>query len=175
MHDAIHGLIRDRYRTVHDASPAVDYPTYLSVGPAEAPRAVIGFRFAGAEALFLERYLDQPVERLLSLALDRPVPRSRIVELGAHASARPTATVTLWREAAAALDGQADFAVAVLTAPMRVMFGRLGLPLVTIGVACRDRLDGAAAAWGRYYDTDPMVCAGDIHACHGLLDRRGDA
>ena len=120
MHEAaIRTLIHERYAAAHDARPAADYPTYLTVGVPEAPQAVVGFRTAGAAPLFLERYLDRPVETVLSERLGRPIPRSRIVELGDHASHRPTATVALWREAAVALAGQADFAVAVLTRQLR--------------------------------------------------------
>jgi len=170
MHDvAIRSLIQSRYTAVHDAFPAADYPAYLSIGTPDAPHAVLGFRVAGAEALFLERYLDRPVEALLCDRLGRPVPRSRIVEIGDHASQRSSATVALWREAAAALAGQADVAVAVLTAPLRAMFARLALPLLVLAPAPIESVGDAAAAWGRYYDSDPMVCAGDVTDCRRAL------
>ncbi len=60
------------------------------------------------------------------------MPRVRIVELSDHALQRGGATVSLWREAATALGGQADIAVAVLTRPLRTMFTRLGLELVEL-------------------------------------------
>ena len=36
-------------------------------------------------------------------------------------------------------------------------------------------LGEAGSAWGRYYQTDPVVCAGDIDACRTLLDRSARA
>jgi hypothetical protein len=170
MYDtAIRSLIRSRYAAAHDALPAADYPAYLSIGAPDAPHAVLGFRTAGDEALFLERYLDRPVEVLLGERMGRPVPRTRVVEIGDHASQRSTATIALWREAAAALVGQADVAVAVLTAPLRAMFARLALPLIVLAPAPIEAVGDAARAWGRYYDSDPMVCAGEIAACRRAL------
>ena len=170
MHDtAIRSLIHARYAAAHDARPAADYPAYLSIGTPDAPHAVLGFRTAGNDALFLERYLDRPVELLLGERLGRPVPRSRVVEIGDHASQRSTATIALWREAAAALTGQADVAVAVLTAPLRAMFARLALPLIVLAPAPVEAIGDAALAWGRYYDSDPMVCAGEVIACRKAL------
>lgn len=168
---AVHALIRDRYRTAHGAEPAADYPAYVSIGSPDAPLAVLGYRLAGPQPLFLEAYLSAPIEQLLTARLGRPVPRARVVELGDHASARPAATVALWREAAAALDGQADVAVAVLTAPLRAMFARLGMPLIMLAPARAEALGAAGAEWGRYYQSDPMVCAGDIAGSRRLLDR----
>ncbi|MEA1086347.1 thermostable hemolysin [Sphingomonas sp. CD22] len=170
-HAAIRTLIQSRYVAVHDARPAVEFPAYLTVGAPDMPQAVLGYRPAGADALFVERYVDGPIERLLSERLGRPVPRSRIVEIGAHASHRATATLALWREAAAALDGQADVAVAVLTRGLRSMFARLDLPILILAPAPMAAMGAAADRWGRYYDSDPMLCAGDIAQSHIRLAR----
>ncbi len=176
MHDAaLISLIHDRYAAVHGAIPASDYPTYLTIGAPDVPQATLGYRLAGAGTLFLETYLDRPIEALLTERFGRPVPRTRIVELGDHASQRPGATMTLWREAAAALTGQADVAVAVLTRPLRSMFARLGLDLIELAPARIEALGEGGSAWGRYYQTDPVVCAGDIDACRTLLDRSARA
>ncbi len=172
MHDAaLIALIHDRYAAVHGAIPASDYPTYLTVGAPDLPQATLGYRLAEAGTLFLEGYLDRPIEVLLTERFGRPVPRARVVELGDHASQRPGATITLWHEAAAALAGQADVAVAVLTRPLRSMFARLGLELIELAPARIDALGAAGETWGRYYQTDPVVCAGDIAACRARLDR----
>ena len=164
-------LVQDRYRAVHGAEPAVDYPAYLTIGSPEAPHAVLGYRNGDSGPLFLEAYLGEPVEAALTRTLGRPVPRGRIVELGDHASHRPGATLALWREAATALEGQADIAVAVLTRPLRAMFAKLSLDLSVLAPACREALGDAGAKWGRYYDADPLVCAGEIAVCRVALDR----
>jgi hypothetical protein len=153
-------LIHDRYAAAHGAAPCADYPAYLTIGTPDDPVATLGLRHAGAAPLFLERYLDRPIEQVLTEAAQRPVPRARIAELGDHASRRSAATIGLWREAAAALAGQADYAVAVLTRPLRA-----------IAPARIEALGGEGARWGRYYAADPVICAGEVAEWHRRLDR----
>lgn len=170
MHNAaIQSLIRSRYGAIHGATPTSDYPDYLCVANDDTPKAVLGLRRAESATLFLERYLDAPIEQVLGAWLARPVPRARIVEIGCHASQHCRATIALWREAAETLSDEADVAVAVLTRPLRAMFARLALPLEVIAPASRDAVDDPAA-WGRYYDSDPRVCAGSIADCRTALD-----
>ena len=82
MHEpALISLIQDRYAAIHGAIPAGDYPAYLTIGVPQAPLAALGFRHADAGPLFLEAYLDRPIEIVLGERFARPVPRARIVEL----------------------------------------------------------------------------------------------
>lgn len=50
-------------------------------------RAAAGYTAAGSKSLFLEQYLDAPVEALLAAASGRPVARERIAEVGNLAAA----------------------------------------------------------------------------------------
>ena len=168
---AVRQLIADRYASVHDARPAIDYPSYCVIDGPEGPRAALGYRRADEGTLFLERYLDRPIELILGHQLGRPVARRNIVEIGDHASAQPQATVALWAAAAELLKDEADIAVAVVTAPLRSMFRRIGLTFHEIAPACSERLGRHAADWGDYYAADPVVCAGDITAGHARLMR----
>jgi hypothetical protein len=175
MRAAVKELIERRYAAVHGAVPASDYPHFCVIGGSvgEDPKAALGFRLASEERLFLEDYLDVPVEVAVSRALDRLVCRSVIVEIGAHASERNRATIDLWAHTARHLHAVADVAVAVLTAPLRSMFARLSIDIVEICDAdpallrCRDQ------DWGSYYDLDPKVCAGWIAPALPVLDSFG--
>lgn len=171
MYQTVSDLITDRYAAVHGAHIASDFPNHCTLTDQSGPCAVLGFRSAGAGSLFLERYLDDPIEIAVRDALGIAIARERIVEIGAHASSRPRATVALWATAAATLDGPSDVAVAVLTAPLRAMFARIGLPIVEIAAAEPGRLGSHSAPWGRYYDSDPIVCAGSIAAARAPLAR----
>ena len=162
--DAARNLIERRYASAHGAIPASDYPHFCVVdaGPVSGPSAALGFRLATDARLFLEDYLDLPIEAVVSHAFGIPIPRSWIVEIGAHASAQSRATVALWARTARHLDGIADVAVAVLTLPLRQMFARLGIAIHDLCDADSARLENASCDWGRYYDQLPRVCAGLI-------------
>ena len=86
----------------------------------------------------------------------------QIVELGNLVACNPWAMVELWGSAANDLGGTSEIAVATLTARLRRMFERVGIRLVELAPARSEALGHESAAWGRYYDDDPRVCAGMI-------------
>jgi hypothetical protein len=159
---AVNDLLIRRYRDVHAALPALNYPEQLVVGDRDRPMAALGYRLAGQGPLFLEQYLDVPVEALVADRLGSPTPRATIVEIGDHAADNGAATIRLWAHTAATLGATAEVAVAVLTLPLRAMFARIGIDIVELAPAHRDRLKQSGVRWGRYYDSDPVVCAGKI-------------
>jgi thermostable hemolysin len=157
-------LIRRRFAEAHDAIPATDYPHFYIISPEKlgAPVAALGFRPASHGPLFLESYLDRPIEAAVSERFGRSIGRERIVEIGALASDRCHATIALWARTARYLDGIAEVAVAVLTSAMRAMLLKLDVGIVELCEADPKRLPTDGARWGRYYETLPMVCAGLI-------------
>ncbi|WP_374414420.1 thermostable hemolysin [Novosphingobium colocasiae] len=154
-------LVRSRFLQVHGAPVRPGFANLLDVQRAGAPRAVLGYQRAGDAPLFLESYLDSPVEDCLAAVLGRPVARGSVIEIGSLAADDAFAMVSLWATAANDLGAQCEIAVATLTAPLRRMFTRMGVPLHVLAPATAARVSDPAA-WGRYYDADPMVCAGLI-------------
>lgn len=155
-------LIRRRYRDVFGAAIQPAFGAWREAGSGDRTHAALGYRRAGAEPLFLEAYLDQPVEEVILARTGRPVARGAIVEIGNFASDNAMAMIALWGAAANDLGGSSEVAVATLTAPLRGMFARIGVPVVALAPADPARLGASASAWGSYYATDPHVCMGDI-------------
>lgn len=155
-------LIRQQYAAVHGADPVISYQDLFVEKNADRVSAVCGYRRASAGKLFLEAYLDKPVEDVLEAALGRKFLRHDIVEIGSLAAETAPAMIALWSRAANELAYKAEVAVAVLTSPLRRMFGRIGLSLKEIEPASGERLDAGAQRWGRYYAQDPFICAGFI-------------
>jgi hypothetical protein len=130
-------------------------------GNTGAPNAALGYRGGLEGPLFLEAYLDDPIETLLSHRLAYRVNRGGIVELGCLAAIPSTTLLSLWRDAAATLSAQYDHAVATLTAPLRDMFRRVGMPIIELAEAAPTRIPDAHR-WGSYYDHNPVVCGAPI-------------
>ncbi len=146
----------------YGASDAASYDDYLAIRDRTHVRAALGYRRAGAEPLFLERYLDQPVEKSVSDAFGRGVQRDRIIEIGNLAASNAWSMIALWGDAANDLGGSNEVVVATLTVSLRRMFARIGVPLHELAPADPARLGEASADWGEYYRTEPRVCAGVI-------------
>lgn len=165
-------LIHRKYRDAFGATLTPSFSSYLGCRSG----AALGYCRAGDTPLFLEAYLDCPVEELVAAALGRAVERGQIVEIGNFAADNAMAMVELWGDAANDLGGSGEVAVATLTAPLRRMFARIGVPIVELAPARCDRLGEKGGEWGSYYDQDPRVCAGIIadgqHAIAAFMDRR---
>jgi len=163
-------LVGRKYREVFGASPAPSFSDYMAGGREPDSLAALGYRRASDGALFLESYLDGPIEVELGMALGRRVARSEVVEIGNFAADNAFVMLDLWGAAANDLAGSSEIAVATLTAPLRRMFQRIGLPFISICRALPERLDGAGE-WGSYFHQDPQVCAGPIASGQAAIAR----
>lgn len=155
-------LVQRRYKEAFGASLVPCFSAWRHCGETPASGAALGYQRAGDAPLFLEAYLDMPVEQAVAEVLGRPVERAAIVEIGNFASDNALAMIELWGAAANDLGGASEVAVATLTAPLRRMFARIGLPIVVLAPADPARLGRQRGEWGSYYDQDPQVCMGLI-------------
>ena len=142
-----------------------------------ALRGALGFRRARGEQLFLENYLDVPIDRALHLATGQAVDRFSLVEVGnlAVASAGGArwliAALTSYLKAAGY-----DWAVFTAVTALRNAFERLGVRLTPLAPATLARLaESEHARWGRYYDTRPQVVAANVHQSFAALSRSLDS
>ena len=135
--------------------------------------AAAGWRGASTEKLFLERYLDAPIEVAMAQLACQNVVRERIVEVGNLAADKPGGSIhvilTLGRHL-----HRLGFEWVVFTATQELIriFTKLGLPLLALSKADPARLGDDAGAWGTYYDTQPIVVAGRIQLGLDRLSRQ---
>lgn len=125
--------------------------------------AATGWRAANDTTLFLERYLDLPIERAMAELADQPVARDRIVEVGNLAADKNGSTIHVILKLAEFLNDLGyEWVVFTATRELIGIFSRLGLPLLALTPANPERLGETAAEWGSYYDMQPIVVAGKI-------------
>ncbi|MDT0635875.1 thermostable hemolysin [Spectribacter hydrogenooxidans] len=141
------------------------YPQLLALHDARGLRACVGFRGAETGPLFLEQYLEAPVENLLRARVGIEIGRAHIVEVGGLAADGAGACRFLIPRVAKWLVGRGFVAVA-FTATRRVSnsFRRLRLTPADLGIADPVCLHGGSEVWGRYYDFGPRVFAGRLAA-----------
>jgi len=165
-------FIRDTYARAYGAKIDSFMPKIMRVSDAAGNcRAIMGFRLAADQPLFLEHYLDDPIEDVISRYRGEPIQRSEIIEVGNLAEARPG-------DARMALIGATAYMHAlgcrwlVFTGVtrMRNVFRRLGLDVWELMVADENRLPPQELTrWGSYYQGNPVVCFGDIGQGHDNL------
>lgn len=138
-------------------------PDLMLLEQAGRMASAAGWRGAASGRLFLETYLDDPVQVRIGRLAGRPVAREHIAEVGNLASITPGGGVRMILTLAEHLDRLGyEWVVFTATQELIGIFTKLGLPPLALGVADPGRLGDAAGDWGRYYDSRPVVVAGRI-------------
>jgi len=165
-------FIQQTYARAYDAKVDTFMPQIMRVSNAAGDtRAVMGFRLAGQERLFLEQYLDDPIEDVISRYRGEPVQRSEIIEVGNLAETAPgDARMALVGGTAYMRSLGCRWLVFTGVSRMRNAFRRLGLDIWELMAADENMLPPEEVAkWGSYYQGNPVVCFGDIQQGHDTL------
>ncbi|HEF4760727.1 TPA: thermostable hemolysin [Pseudomonas putida] len=159
-------FIQHHFRKVHGADIRHFMPELFGMNSeAGALCAVAGARLAASGQLFLERYLDEPIDPLISAAADRAVDRARIVEVG-NLAATDTGSARLSIITLTYLLAMGGLEWVAFTGSIGLVnsFHRLGLKPVTLCAADPARLGDERNHWGSYYESKPWVHVGNIRA-----------
>lgn len=168
---AVTRFIRCRFEQAYGARPALRIPRLLALTTAQGSLlAAVGIRDAAEERLFLEDYLDAPVEFALPGAT--VVARAKLAEIAhlagveAGVSRYMFASLTLWIRtrgfhwiAFTATDGLCN------------SFRRMGIVLHQIAPADPARLPDAGLGWGSYYEQHPVVIAVNVEEGYQAMER----
>lgn len=162
----LEAFVQAAFHRRHGAHVASFMPTLLGLKDGAGQVAcVTGYRGAASGRLYLEHYLDRPVEEELSARLGRRVTRSAIVEVGnlAGSSCRSAIRmVTLLPQHLLGLGH--EWIVFTATSAVYGILQSVGAPLTELAVADPMRVAGTVDHWGVYYRQDPRVFAGHLPA-----------
>lgn len=169
----VEAFLETSYARAFEGRIRSHYPTLMSVQRADGRiEAAVGFRLAARESLFLEQYLDAPIEKALAHRMALNIRRSEIAEIGNLASDSAPATLLLFLALAAHLAEEGcTHAVATATRQLRRSFARVGFATQSLTRAEPARLAEGAADWGAYYARDPEVRVGAIAPALPALTR----
>jgi hypothetical protein len=171
---AVESFIRRVFEARYGASLTTFAPVLVSLSDDTGIVAAAGYRRADGGTLFLERYLDAPVEALLAQQAAASPARADIVEVGHLAAARAGEGRRLILQLGPHLAAQGfQWVVSTLTEELRQLFLRIGVAPLALGQADPRALGDDAAAWGRYYAHRPVVLAGHLPQALRRLQQRG--
>ena len=173
----LEAFVREAFWRKHDASVATFMPTLLSFRDGTGDlRGVIGVRGAARTTLYLEQYLQQPVEVAIAAAAGRPVQRGQVVEVGNLAGRNCRAAMRMVASLPSyLLSRDYQWIVFTATSAVRGILESFGAPLVELARADGSRVAGSGDQWGRYYDNDPRVLAGYLPASRWVPGFRSTA
>ncbi|HHQ4642017.1 TPA: thermostable hemolysin [Aeromonas veronii] len=129
-----------------------------------------GLNHASEGPLYLEQYLEQPIEAAIRTQLGVYPARLRIIEVGNLACSEPGSARLMFAALCRLLcDNALDYVVFTGTARLRNSFARLQLNPVELALAEAHQVGADADAWGEYYRCQPKVMVGDINQGREVL------
>jgi len=167
-------MIHTRFKEVYGADVHQFMPKLLHLSSRDYHHdiAMLGFRPANEERLFLERYLNCPIETAIADHIGYPVSRDEIVEVGNLADFKSGGARAAIVAASAFLYGAGYHWVTFTGVPMLYnAFYRLGLEPVIIAEASQTCLSSKEQdEWGNYYEASPKIMFGNIHQGQEALE-----
>ena len=157
----VESLVREIYSARYGATVREFAPILLALRNTEGRIvAAAGLRYANTAPLFLENYLDVPVEQLLVDGSMSASDRGHIVEVAHLVSLKPGGGRRIMHLLGKQLTQEGmKFVVSTVTRELRHLFLRMGIAPIALGRADQSRLGIGAKEWGSYYAHDPVVLA----------------
>jgi hypothetical protein len=172
--EEVERFIHDSFEDSFAANLQAYSPAILTMRCFDHISGTAGLRPAGQFPLFLEQYLNQDIESLLSSIMGKQIARGDIVEVGNLVSKQRGASHLLFLLFTAMLH-QAGYRWIVFTATqgLRNTLKRLGFEFTYLAEARPESLDETVLQdWGSYYSTKPQVVAGDLSEAMNIIQSR---
>ena len=132
-----------------------------------------GYCDAAQSPLFLESYLDTPIEKLLSQKLGYSIERHQIVEVGNLSISKCVDSVKTMRDIAIYLRNLGyEWIVCTATRYLRMLFLKSGSRPTSIAQAPNSKVTNDGTDWGNYYVTAPEILVGNIDQSIILIEQK---
>jgi len=155
-------------------------PTMIAIRHSQSNQIVASAGFQSAQnkgtknRLYLENYLDIPIEKSASAVGNKRFKRSDFVEVGNLAGAISGAGYLVILTLAEYLTKQGHNWIAfTLTRGMVKAFESLNLEPIPLVPASESRLVKDSASWGHYFNAMPEVMIGDMKSAYEQMEKMG--
>lgn len=171
----VESFIARRFRQAHGACIHSFLPTLITLETVAGDiQAAIGVRSAHSEKLFLEQYLNQPIEAAIGQESQSRCRRRDVIEVGNLAGGSRGISRCFFAVLSAVLqDWGARWLACTGTTEVVNVFHRLGISPLSLAPADPACLADAGADWGSYYAHRPVVMVGDIAQGLGRVRQSG--
>ena len=134
--------------------------------------AAFGLRPGSETPLFLEQYLEQPIEQLVAREFKQPVDRFRLVEVGNLAVHHKAFGPSLMAGLATLLyQCQFEWMVFTATSQVRRLMMMLGFAPIPLCAADPSKLINNDEDWGNYYHNQPTVMVGSLQTAMTVVQQ----
>ena len=163
-------FIAAKYLQVHNAELNEYLPLLLGIYNKGHLACAAGFRPGLYRPMFLEQYLDAPMEQQVATLSKQPVDRCSLVEIGNFAVAsNGYGPLVMTLMAAALAEAGYEWMIFTVTEQVERLIRRLGFKPHYLASAVANRLAGDKSHWGSYYENNPRVMAGNIQTATSVI------
>ncbi|PCJ23947.1 MAG: hypothetical protein COA96_10695 [SAR86 cluster bacterium] len=167
--------IGNKFKASYGATLSEYLPLFLTMRCAGQLSGVAGISPASEnQPLFLEQYLELPIEQLMQQIFDEEINRGKIVEVGNLVATENGASRVIFIVLASALY-RAGFEWMAFTAtrPLRASLQKLGFENASLAKAELSSLTmGTVKNWGSYYQQEPEVVVGRLSCAMEIIEKR---
>ncbi len=160
---SLESQIAERFANKYNAQIAHFLPLLISLKMTGKLTSVVGLQVARDSSLFVEQYFDAPVEQMVSGAVNTPVDRGSIVEIGNLAAIENGKSSLIFGLLAMTLyRAGLRWVVCTATPQVQAILASMGFKTETICRADSQRLGENQQLWGDYYESCPTIVTGNI-------------
>ena len=155
-------FIYDVFKTSYGAEVTLFMPNLVALRDCEGElMGAFGWKQASDGPLFLEQYLDEPIESLISKTLSKQITRNQITKIGNLAVSNPrNAGILIAHIIQHSLDIGIEWCVATAHHSLQNGLVKGGRDVYPLFMADKARLSTEEQAkWGSYYNRIPQVVA----------------
>jgi len=150
--------ITERYKQTHNASISSFMPILLNMTKEGKSQAALGLRPGHYRPMFLEQYLDSPIEQQISKLTKQPIDRCALIEIGNLVVSQRRAGLELFVILGKLVaEAGYEWLIFTVTGEVERLMRSLGFDPQYLVSADPARVKGGAENWGRYYDNNPRV------------------
>lgn len=160
---SLEARVRSGFGMHFDACIEGFMPRFAHYRHTSGATGVIGIRRAADEPLFLESYLNVPVETVIEDVTGALIARDRIAEVGQFVVDDRDIVPSFFRDLVPFLvRNDFDWVCFTGTDRIRALLARIGFHGLPLARADETRVRNSTDRWGRYYDFDPVVILGKL-------------
>ncbi|MCF6436885.1 thermostable hemolysin [Pseudoalteromonas sp. MMG022] len=162
--DELEQTVKSGFASAYQANLHDFYPLLSRLSTSQGD-CVLGLRLAANADLFVEQYLQQPIERFLPQCQTR----AQIAELGNLYSTHRSATLGHFIVVTRAfLDTDIQYLAFTGTLQVRNLMAWCEVPICELSVA-QSECVASALDYGSYYAADPKVCVVDLRSAQQVI------
>jgi hypothetical protein len=166
----VEAYVHDKFNESYAANVQHFLPYFLTLKCNDNICSVVGFRLAESGPLYLEKYLQHPIEQEIGMRFNTAIQRESVIEIGN--------LVSTWRGSSQLLfilltdllmRINREWVVFTATKDVEHLLQKMHFTLIPLGEASKNMLGDEKDQWGSYYQDKPRLILGHIPSAMSRL------